>query len=207
MTGTAARTHPLRCRCGSVRGLVAHPERVNRVVCYCRDCQAFAHFLGSPQTTLDALGGSDVVQTIPAHVTFTQGADSLACIRLSPKGLLRWYTHCCHTPIGNTVANHRISFVGLVHDCLEHGDQPLDAAFGPVRMWHAEKSARGTVTVPRGSFAAGVVRFAAMVIRARIDGSYRRTPFFVISTGAPVVTPRVLTKRERDGLLPVDSRT
>jgi len=204
MTRTASRTHPLQCRCGTLRGLVAHPERVNRVICYCRDCQAFAHFLGSSQTTLDAQGGSDVVQTIPAHLSFTQGTDSLACMRLSPKGLLRWYAQCCQTPIGNTVANHRLSFVGLLHDCLEHGAVSLDAAFGPVRMWSFAKNAKTTVRVPRGSLIAGIARFGAMVIRARIDGSYRRTPFFDPRTGEPVVSPRVLSKGERDRLQATD---
>jgi hypothetical protein len=206
MTRTAAKTHPLQCRCGTLRGQISDPDRVNRVVCYCRDCQAFAYFLGNPQTTLDALGGSDVVQTIPARVTFTQGTDSLACMRLSPRGLLRWYAQCCRTPIGNTVANHRFSFVGLLHDCLEHGDRSLDVAFGPVRMWNSEKSARGPVTMPRGSFAAGLARFAGLVLRARLDGSYRRTPFFVTTTGEPVVIPRILTQSEREGLLPVELR-
>jgi Family of unknown function (DUF6151) len=50
-------SHPLQCRCGTLKGYVAHPERVNRVVCYCRDCQAFAHFLGGANDILDAQGG------------------------------------------------------------------------------------------------------------------------------------------------------
>jgi hypothetical protein len=38
----------IRCRCGEVRGIVADPSprSVNRVVCYCDDCQAFLHQLG-----------------------------------------------------------------------------------------------------------------------------------------------------------------
>lgn len=38
---------PLRCSCGALRGVLRgmSPARGNRVVCYCRDCQAFAHFL------------------------------------------------------------------------------------------------------------------------------------------------------------------
>jgi hypothetical protein len=42
--------HPLRCSCGTLKGFVTHPERVNRVVCYCRDCQAFARFLRRAST-------------------------------------------------------------------------------------------------------------------------------------------------------------
>ena len=192
--------HPLRCRCGSLQGRVAHPERVNRVVCYCRDCQAFAHFLNRAGDILDAQGGSDVIQTIPANVTFTAGTEALACMRLSEKGLVRWYAKCCNTPIGNTVANHRVSFVGLVHSCLDSAGQSLDSSFGPVRMWSFTKSAKGPVVADRFSLIAGIARFAGMVIRARIDGSYLRTPFFVPSTGAPIVAPQVLSPGERERL-------
>jgi hypothetical protein len=193
-------SHPLQCRCGTLKGYAAHPERLNRVVCYCRDCQAFAHFLGRANDILDAKGGSDVIQTIPANVAFTVGTEVLACMRLREKGLLRWYAKCCNTPIGNTVANYRVSFIGLVHSCLDSTGESLDASFGPVRMWSFTKSAKRPVNAPRFSMIAGIARFAGMVIRARIDGSYKRTPLFVASTGAPIVTPQVLSPRERERL-------
>jgi hypothetical protein len=43
----------LHCRCGEVRGLVTNtsPSTVNRVICYCSDCQAFLHQLGVVQLT------------------------------------------------------------------------------------------------------------------------------------------------------------
>ena len=37
-------SHPLQCQCGTIKGAVANPGNANRCVCYCRDCQAFAHF-------------------------------------------------------------------------------------------------------------------------------------------------------------------
>jgi hypothetical protein len=135
-------SHPLQCRCGTLKGYVTHPERVNRAVCYCRDCRAFAHFLGRANDILDAQGGSDVIQAIPANVTFIAGTEALACMRLSEKGLLRWYTRCCNTPIGNTVAKYRVSFVGLVHSCLDSTGESLDASFGPVRMWVSLRARR-----------------------------------------------------------------
>ena len=92
----ATMNHPLRCRCGTVRGWVSKPDRaMGRAVCYCKDCQAYGHFLGKPAEVLDALGGSDVVATHPKHVTLTHGRDAIACMSLSPKGLLRWYASCC----------------------------------------------------------------------------------------------------------------
>ena len=73
----------LQCRCGTLKGYVSQPGSVNRAVCYCRDCQAFAHFLGRANEILDSKGGSDVVQTTPLRVTFTDGVEMLACMRLS----------------------------------------------------------------------------------------------------------------------------
>jgi hypothetical protein len=57
----------LSCSCGDVRGLVTSvsPNTVNRVVCYCDDCQAFLHHLGRAEL-LDAQGGTDIIQIAPA---------------------------------------------------------------------------------------------------------------------------------------------
>jgi hypothetical protein len=120
----------LRCRCGQVRGQVADPSprTVNRVVCYCADCQAFAHRLGRADL-LNAQGGSDIVQVAPAALTFVQGQDRITGLRLTPKGLYRWHTSCCNTPIGNTLGP-AIPFVGIVAKAFDHGTQRADDVFG-----------------------------------------------------------------------------
>lgn len=120
--------HPLQCTCGTLKGTVSELRRVNRV----KDCQAFAHFLGRTPDILDAKGGTDVIQTLPANVTLTAGQDVLACMRLSEKGLLRWYTKCCNTPIGNTLVDYKISFIGLIHTCVDSSNRSLDESFGPL---------------------------------------------------------------------------
>jgi hypothetical protein len=174
---------------------------VNRAVCHCRDCQAFAHFLGRAGDILDAQGGTDVIQTLPARVIFTEGREALACMRLSKNGLMRWYTTCCNTPIGNTLPNFRFSFVGLIHSCLENAGVPLDGSFGAVRMWVNTKSAKGGAASRSKGVTSGILGLLAMVTRARIDGSYKRTAFFSADTGAPIVTPTVLSQGERASLL------
>jgi hypothetical protein len=169
-------------------------------VCYCRDCRAFAHFLGRSGEILDTKGGTDVIQTVPANVTFTQGQQVLACIRLTEKGLLRWYAKCCNTPIGNTLADYRISFVGLIHTCLEDPNRTLDESFGPVRMWSFTKGAKEPVKSRPVAMIAGMLRFIAMLIRARINGDYKLTPLFMRDTGVPVATPKILSQSEREGV-------
>ena len=94
--------HSLRCTCGKLRGHVSEPEKGIHLMCYCKDCQAFANFLGKGAELLDAQGGSDIVAVHPRSVHFTEGQGELACMSLSPNGLLRWYARCCNTPIANT---------------------------------------------------------------------------------------------------------
>src|SRR5262249_25743113 len=69
----------LRCRCGEVHGWLsgAAPDRVNRVVCYCDDCQAFLHQLDRSDL-LDAHGGTDIVQVAPAALRFDRGMQHIA---------------------------------------------------------------------------------------------------------------------------------
>jgi hypothetical protein len=115
----------LGCRCGRVRGLAlgVSPDSTGHVVCYCDDCQAFARFLELPGI-MDARGGTDIFQVPPARVRITEGLDGLECMRLSEKGLLRWYARCCRTPIGNTVSA-RVPFIGIIHAFRSReGDAP-----------------------------------------------------------------------------------
>ncbi|EJL78500.1 hypothetical protein PMI15_04349 [Polaromonas sp. CF318] len=194
-------THPLRCQCGTLQGHVSHTESVCRGVCYCKDCQAYAHFLGKADEILDEMGGSDVVATLPQYVSFTQGVEKLTCMSLSDKGMLRWYASCCNTPIGNTSRDFKVSHVGLLHNCLQDPSTSLDSAFGPVRMRVGMKSAKGTPKAMAFSTTMAILQFMGRLVRARLDGSYRKTPFFDPETGAPRVSPKVLTPDERARLM------
>ena len=193
--------HPLRCRCGTLKGHVIHPENASRGVCYCKDCQAFARFLGTTDDILDDMGGTDVLATLPKYVTFTEGAEVLACMSLSGNGMLRWYASCCRTPLGNTPRGFKVSHVGLVRTCLEDPEKPLESSFGPVRMRVNTKSAKGKPKLMPLSPTASVLRFLASLVRARLDGSYKNTPFFVPDRGTPVVPPKVLTRSERERVM------
>src|SRR5688500_7644860 len=127
---------PVRCSCGALRAVArgVSARRGNHVVCYCDDCQSFAHFLERAGETLDAHGGTEIFHTSPARLEFTSGAARLACMRLTPNGMLRWYASCCRTPIGNTLPTPRIPFVGLIVRCIERSDgRSLDEALGPIR--------------------------------------------------------------------------
>jgi hypothetical protein len=194
---------PLRCTCGRLRGVARgiSASRGNRLLCYCGDCQSFAHFLGRADEILDANGGSDIFQMSPARLVIREGADQLACMRLTPKGLLRWYARCCRTPIGNTLATPNVPFVGWIQ---LHGDagpdgRARDEALGPVRARVNVGSARGERS-PLGSGGRStlpvLLRFARIVLSALLRGDHKASPFFDPRTSAARAVPRILSEQE-----------
>jgi hypothetical protein len=191
----------LRCWCGALEGIVTNPARASHVVCYCEYCQAYAHLLGLPQRLLDEHGGSHLLQTLPANITFTSSLETLVCLRLTPRGMLRWYARCCGAPIGNTLANPKLSVIRLVHACLDTGGASLEEIFGPVTAWRHTVDATGKPR-PKSAGRSRMTRwlFNAM-LNARLNGDYRRTPFFNPDTGAPIVTPRQIRRYELDGVM------
>jgi hypothetical protein len=192
--------HPLQCRCGTIKGYVANPGAGRRAICYCKDCQAFARFLRQAQTILDVAGGTRIVATSPDNVHFSQGLDALACVSLSNRGLLRWYAACCNTPIGNTPRDFKVPYIGLIENCLQSVTPPVEESFGPTRIVLNVQSA--TIPVKSSSLRTtlAMVRLMAAVIGARLRGAYKRNPLFQQSTGAPVVSPRILSKAEREAV-------
>ncbi|HET8746610.1 MAG TPA: DUF6151 family protein [Ramlibacter sp.] len=154
--------HRFQCACGKLQGEIRQPRHGVRAVCYCRDCQAYAHLLQRADQVLDASGGTDVVATPASNVAITAGREQLACVSLSPRGLLRWYAACCGTPIANTPRNWKLPYVGLVHTCL-HQPDPLERSFPRVALRVNTKSAHGPV--PRDTGFAGKLRFARVALR------------------------------------------
>jgi hypothetical protein len=191
----------LRCHCGTVRG-VAHgvtPSSINHCLCYCDDCQAFAHFLDRADDVLDAYGGTEIAQMSQASVAFTAEADSIAAVRLSPRGLMRWYASCCHTPIGNTLATSALPFIGVIRAFV---DAP-STALGPIRGRAWAKSAKGgRAAVPKDGLPEPVMvaRALAKLIGWRLRGDHKRSRLFDAATGRALVEPRVLDAAEREDL-------
>jgi len=169
-----------------------------RATCYCKDCRAFARFLGQPGV-LDASGGVDIVATAPAAVRFTAGAEHVACMSLSPKGLLRWYASCCRTPLGNTARDAKLLYAGLVTACFDAAPQAVDAAFGPRdRIVLNTGSATAPVRATPLALLTGGLRIVAGLIGARMRRE-RTSPFFDAS-GRPLREPDVISREQRAAL-------
>lgn len=199
-----AREMELRCRCGEVVGRVenASPQKVNRVVCYCDDCQAFAHQLGRADL-LNAQGGTDIIQVAPAALTFVRGQDRIAGLRLTQKGLFRWHTTCCNTPIGNTLGP-AIPFVGLVAQVFDGGQPRVDSVFGEPLGAILVRYAIGPV--PAGSTGINLsllLRAITKVLGWRLRGRAWPNPFFQPKTREPVYPLTVLAQEQREALRPL----
>jgi hypothetical protein len=188
--------HRFQCRCGKLQGEIAQPAPVLRAVCYCRDCQAYARALDEAALVLDANGGTEVVAMPANNLHITAGAGALACLSLSPRGILRWYAGCCRTPIANTPREPRLPYAGVMHTCLATSPEGRDAAFGPVRLRVNTGGARPPVPRPGRLQSLALMRVAPRLLWSRVSGAWRTTPFFDAS-GHPVVQPRVLTAQER----------
>lgn len=194
---------PLRCRCGRVCGVASKvaPSSGFRFICYCRDCQAFARFL-ERMGVLDAVGGTDIFQMPTGRVKLSAGADAVRCLRFSDK-VFRWYTDCCHTPIGNT-AGPRFPVVGIIYCFMSPGTigRFRDEVLGPPLCRVYVRSATGPL--PRNALAPAT--FLVCVHRASkslawwVRGLGSPNPFFDDRTKAPRSAPRVFTPSERAAL-------
>ena len=185
------RKNGLSCRCGAVHWQIAPEAPGAHVVCYCSDCQTAARHLRA-EAMLDADGGTSIFQTLPAYVSITHGSENLALLRLSPKGLFRWHTTCCDTPVANTLARPGFAFCGMVLPSDSDGYGPVvarvqtAAARSPVREFGMAKAGLSLV-------------WRALV--ARLNGTWRKSPFFT-SEGQPAAKPHVLTLAERNAARP-----
>jgi hypothetical protein len=203
LVATAGTDVPLRCECGKIRGVAKGLTQSTgtRCVCYCRDCQAFARFLGR-DGIMDAWGGTDIYQTSPGRVQLEIEGEALACVRLSAEGMHRWYCASCKTPIGNTM-NAVIPFVGLIHSFMDHASSGVgrDELLGIAHPIQTDSAyGEGAPKQKSSAIFAVLLRTMGKVIGWKITGAGKPSPFFDAKTNAPAATPKVLTPQERGAL-------
>jgi hypothetical protein len=187
----------LQCRCGRVAQV--SPEAVVHVVCYCEDCQAFARHLQRADV-LDAASGTDICHIAPARVRITQGSDAIGCLRLSEKGMHRWYTECCKTPIANTVTS-RVPFIGLVLAFADPATaSKLDSLIGMPTGINASSATGEVPAYAHAKAPAGLLlRIVKHLLSWWVTRQGRPNPFFQ-AQGEPIAKPYVLTAAERASL-------
>lgn len=171
---------PVACACGAVRGHLEGPWF--RMTCHCDDCQRAARWLGRDDL-LDRHGGSDIVLAAPAHFHVDAGQAKLGAMRLTPRGLVRWYTTCCRTPAGNLIDRPRVPVFGLHRRMIAATDAALAAVApsgGGIHGRFATLDAEGRGPGPEVHARASVstlIRSAAFVARSALRGWHAPSPF------------------------------
>ncbi|WP_412463135.1 DUF6151 family protein [Halobacteriovorax sp. RT-2-6] len=188
----------LKCECGSVEGeLTINKSLNNHVVCCCDDCQTYAQYLGR-KDLLDKFDGTELFQTAPRYIKITKGQEHLSCLRLSPKGLYRWYAGCCNFPMVNTLGA-KIPFNGLVCAFVT-GDK---SALGDIQSYNMMKfSSLKSSEWPKNGFEKFSKLAGLFILKLLSLGTILRltkpNSFFDLDSGLPKVEPQILSKEERD---------
>jgi hypothetical protein len=192
----------LGCSCGAVTGTVTGVTRRNsrRLSCMCDDCQLYAHFLGSADRMLDALDGTELSYATQSRVFIRCGVEHLQAVKLSEKGMLRFYTSCCRTPVAN-VPHPKMAFVGIPRSFMQHDAVARDEVLGPLFRRFQGRFGRGELPVGAHLGTPLLPWLAAMISVTwdSLTGKYSPSPFHDAS-GNPVVAPRTLTPTEREAL-------
>lgn len=184
----------LKCACGKVQGKTEHIDSKigNRMICCCDDCQSFAQYLKQEDTILDQFGGTDIFILPITHLKITQGNDQVACIRLSAKGMFRWYTKCCNTPIANTMGAN-MSFIGLIHSFMDNS-LTHDEDLGLPRAYLQSKYAKKEVIQKTNAAFKTTSRMIFKILIWKLKGLNTPSAFFD-KKGDPITKPIVLNEK------------
>ncbi|WP_413287546.1 DUF6151 family protein [Bdellovibrio sp. HCB337] len=181
-----------KCRCGNVSGVIQQETELQglRFICMCKDCQAYAHFLGNPESILDANGGTEVVPVFPKLLQITKGFEHVRGVKLSEKtGLFRWYAGCCRSPIANSLPS-QAGYIGLVAARL--GDLNRET-LGPIRLRVNGES--GIPPLPEGTHkgtpSSWFFVILGQILRMYLKRWKRPNPFFDASN-KPIAPVEVL---------------
>jgi len=190
---------PIRCDCGGVRGVASgqSSRTVNRVICHCSDCQAFAHYLDQADRVLDEHGGTDICQVSPRTVRFETGADQLACVRLTAKGPYRWFAACCRSPLANTVPG--LPFAGLIRPTVQPDGAGLTTIHGRIFGCDAVGDP-ATLEASRRIPLPLLGRVMRKLALRRLRGDHRHSPFHDHASGRATVKPTLLSPDQREAL-------
>jgi len=192
----------IQCSCGKVTGTAYNlsPSSTNHVLCPCDGCQAYAQYLDRADDMLDAAGNSNIFQMNPKHFKITGGQEYIACVKITPKGPLRWFANCCKTPLGNSFPKGGIPFLGVLPICIGHKGTANEVVrlVGPAR---ATVNARHPLSLGQKiKLWAMFVRFFSMLFSWRIFDGKSWKPFFNKATLKPIAKPVKISDTEREVL-------
>jgi hypothetical protein len=186
-----------QCRCGQMAGKLRDIGTLagDHLVCHCSDCLAFMRFC-NPDRVPTVVEGVELFQTRVSRMTITSGKKHLACVHLTNKPMLRWFSECCRTPLFHTVDSGWFPFV-TTHVAILDADSRV-AAIGLPRghtfVGDVPEAQRNFREVSRFGIMA---RFTVRMWKDLLSGDFRRSELFEPATLKPIVEPRRLSPAER----------
>jgi len=183
----------ISCDCGSFTAtLTAFPNTPGRLVCYCRHCQSYLEKIDRTDV-LDDFGGTEIIPAYPGEVKLTQGAEHLQCYRLTEKGLHRWATSCCNSPIANT----RVGFpwVGIPHTAYTRKNPSALNALGDVRsrIFGRDAKAGSPHRISEKISFRDMLVVMPFILKGKMLKKHRNSPFFEADGETPVSIPKILS--------------
>ncbi|THJ36048.1 hypothetical protein E8K88_01890 [Lampropedia aestuarii] len=192
----------MQCTCGAFKARLERPRNALRVVCYCRDCQSYSHYLTTyAPLKLDQHGGTEVIALAPEHLKLEQGAEQLRCISLSAQGTYRWYTHCCGSAIAVTPRQARLAHVSIAASALRDAGVDVEAAFGPLQVVANRASAHGNALPRPTKQSLFILLYGMGLLLQRSTGRWRENALLQPGTWQPIVPVHVIERTQRQRLL------
>ena len=186
----------LRCRCGAAGGKLAFaPGSALHLICYCDDCRAFAQAIERADI-LDADGGTEVVIVPFACFNLETGMEHVRCLRLSEKGMFRWYWGCCNTPIANTQPSPMAPAVSVHGACIVEANklslEPITRVMARHATGNPPPDAEQGIAFPT------LLKILWFMLKNFVRGAGK--PNVLHPHGQILTAPRVLTPVERKAL-------
>jgi len=184
---------PIGCQCGQVSGkvILSSEKELNRLVCCCKDCQNFANKLNA-ENVLDEFGGTELLQVLPSSIQLEQGIDKLLCVKLSAKGLHRWYTVCCNTLVGNSISA-KVPFFGIINSFVKLDNRGLDA-IKPISIYLYARDALKPIPLKNSHSKMPITllgRALFKMLLSKIKGNGLPSPFYS-ENGYAIAKPIIL---------------
>lgn len=185
----------ISCVCKEVQAEVSDvsPSTANHLVCFCHDCRDFLRFLEKADW-LTPGNGAALVHVAAGRVSFKVGAERLQAIRLSDKGLFRYFTSCCKSPFGVTMSEGMplVAYSTHLVDSLTDFCAPSNC-YGKFAGPGAPSGIPSVVTPAFG------FKMLRLLATWKVTGKGSPHPYF--RNGKSIAPVRVLTSDERAALL------
>ncbi|WBU59167.1 DUF6151 family protein [Paracoccus albus] len=183
----------IQCDCGAFKANLTNfpANSPGRLMCYCDDCQHYLEKIDR-EDLLDAYGGTEVIPVYPSEISIAQGREQLVCNQLSRKGLYRWSTRCCNSPIGNIKVG--FPWLGIFHSAVRAANPDYAEKLGPVKSRISGRYAKGEPPFKIASKIGfkDMLTVLPFVVKGKLTGKHKNSPLFEADNSTPIVPPRQL---------------